>query len=46
MDSDEFRNNVTNILGGGVGIAGGAMMLGGLLLAPFTAGFGHVLEQV
>lgn len=46
MDSDEFRNNVTNIVGGGVGIAGGAMMIGGLLLAPFTAGFGLALAGV
>lgn len=36
MDSDEFRNNVTNIVGSGVGVTGGAMVLGGLLLAPFT----------
>lgn len=46
MDSDEFRNNVTNIVGGGVGIAGGAMMIGGLLLAPFTADFGLALAGV
>lgn len=38
MDSDEFRSNVTNIVGSGVGVAGGAMVIGGLLLAPFTAG--------
>lgn len=38
MDSEEFRGNVTNIVGSGVGVAGGAMVLGGLLLAPFTGG--------
>lgn len=38
MDSDEFRGNVTNIVSSGVGVAGGAMVIGGLLLAPFTAG--------
>lgn len=38
MDSDEFRGNVTNILSSGVGVAGGAMVIGGLLLGPFTAG--------
>lgn len=31
MDSDEFRSNVTNIVGSGVGVAGGAMVIGGLL---------------
>lgn len=46
MDSDEFRNNVINIVGGGVGIVGGVMMIGGLLLVLFIVGFGFVLVGV
>lgn len=43
MDSAEFTGNVTNIVGGSVGVAGGAMVIGGLLLAPFTAGASFVV---
>lgn len=46
MDSDEFRNNVTNIVGSGVGVTGGAMVLGGLLLAPFTGGVSLVVAGI
>lgn len=38
MDSGEFKNNVAQIVGSSVGVASGAMMIGGLLLAPFTGG--------
>lgn len=43
MDSEEFRSNVTSIVGSGVGVAGGAMVIGGLLLAPFTGGVSLVV---
>lgn len=46
MDSDEFKNNVINIVGGGVGIVSGVMMIGGLLLVLFIVGFGFVLVGV
>lgn len=43
MDSVEFKGNVTNIVGSSVGVAGGALVIGGLLLAPFTAGASFVV---
>ncbi|XP_062604318.1 apolipoprotein L3-like [Saccostrea cucullata] len=38
MDSGEFQNNVTQIVGSSVGVLSGSIMIGALLLAPFTAG--------
>lgn len=38
MDSGEFTGNVANIVGSSVGLAGGTMVIAGLLLAPLTAG--------
>lgn len=46
IDSDEFRNNVANILAGGVWVTSGAMMIGGLLLAPLTGGASLVVAGV
>lgn len=46
MDSKEFKSNVTSIVGSGVGVTGGAMVLAGLLLTPFTGGLGLVLAGV
>lgn len=38
MDSSKFTDNVTQIVGSGLGVAGAAAVVGGLLLAPFTGG--------
>lgn len=46
MDSDEFRSNLTSIVGSGAGVTGGTMMIGGLLLAPFTGGLSLVVAGV
>lgn len=46
MDSDEFRNNVANIVAGGVGVTTGAVMIGALLSAPFTGGASLVVAGV
>ncbi|CAG2197003.1 unnamed protein product [Mytilus edulis] len=44
MDSSEFTDNVTQIVGSGVSVAGAAAVLGGLLLAPFTGGVSAIVS--
>lgn len=46
MDSDEFRSNVINIVGSGVGVVGGVMVIGGLLLVLFIVGVLFVVVGV
>ncbi|XP_071131789.1 apolipoprotein L3-like [Mytilus edulis] len=43
MDSSEFTDNVTQIVGSSVSVAGALSILGGIVLIPFTGGVSAVI---